>query len=489
MPEIDITNTPSPFAPDLEALEQPDLLQYQPHDKQAEAHKAFLIDGYDRGTLFWGRQVGKSLWSVKHLEMAACFKQGQYFIVFNTHKHAKDVMWRQYLHTIPKELIYDINNTDLIITFNYIKMPIFIPDPKHPDGGKWHLVVHNKNKPRSTIQLLGSDYADDHRGRKADGIIFDEYQDQDPANWESVYKYFFTTTKGWACFMGTAKGYNHWYDLLEFAKQKTNKRWFYLEATWRDNPLVDPDWIEAERQEAEQRGELDIFMQEVELQFRTVQGSVYPMFDRNAHVISVDDKRLPIDATTFVTWDFGWVEGHPTAINFIDIDNQGVRWCWDEIHGTMISIDDAVEMIKMKLSGRRLTAIIADSARPDLIEMVMQKGLNVIPAPKKQNSVPVGIQLLGQKLKPKIQLLGNPEPDYYFTENCKKTIYQLENYRYRENKQDRPASELPLKIDDDHPDGIRYLELYLKYGLAKNSGPIKSNLKFNQYGLPRDINI
>lgn len=456
-----------------------EISDYQPHAKQAAAHKAFLIDGYDRGTLFWGRQVGKSLWSVKHLEMAACFKQGAYFIVFNTHKHAKDVMWRQYLHVIPKELIYDINATDLTITFNYIKMPIFIP------GVGWQAVVHDTSKPRSTIRLLGSDYADDHRGLKANGIVFDEYQDQDPNNWNSVYKLFFTTTQGWAVFMGTAKGYNHWYDLLEDAKQPDNKRWFYQEATWRDNPAVDPNWIEQERAEAERKGELDIWNQEVELQFRTVQGSVFPTFDRNIHVISPNDHRIPRTGTNFVVWDFGWVEGHPTAINFITIDGQGKRWVWGEIHGTEISVEDNIQMIRMKMADKKLTAIIADSARPDLIDVVRSKGLPVIGAPKRQNSVPVGIQLLASKLKPKIQLLGEPEPDYYFTSDCKQTIYQFENYRYREHKADQPYSELPVKINDDHPDAIRYLELYLKYGLVKSEGTIKSGLKFNQYGLPK----
>jgi hypothetical protein len=463
----------------------PPLQRYKPHGKQAEAHKAFLVDGYDRGVLFWGRQVGKSLWSVKHLEMAACFKQGQYFIVFNTHKHAKDVMWRQYLHSIPQELIYETNSTDLTITFNYIKMPIFIP------GVGWKAVKHDVERPRSTLQLLGSDYADDHRGRKADGIIFDEYQDQDPNNWEAVYKYFFTTTKGWACFMGTAKGYNHWYDMIEYAKQESNKRWFYLEATWRDNPLVDPEWIENERKEAEETGQLDIFMQEVELQFRTAQGSVYPMFDRNIHVITPTGKRMtgqqilvPQDGALYGTLDFGWVEGHPTAFNLILLDNMGKRFVIDEIHGTQIPIDDLVEMIKMRVGERRLIAIIADSARPDLIDLVKSKGLPVIPAPKRQNSVPTGISLLGSKLAPKIQLVGTPEPDYYFFSHCKHTIYQFENYRYRENKKDRPVSDLPLKMDDDHPDGIRYFELWNKYGISEQKRtPILNKPKFNQYGL------
>lgn len=461
---------------------------YKPHKVQAQAHKAFLIDGYDRGTLFWGRQVGKSLWGVKHLELAASYKQGPYHIVFNTHKHAKSVMWKQYLHTIPKELIYDTNSTELSITLNYVKMPLYMP------GVGWKAIKHNPENLRSTITLLGSDYADDHRGLKSNGMIFDEYQDQDPHNFASVYKYFFTTTKGWACFMGTAKGYNHWWELLEYAKQPKHKRWFYMEATWRDNPAVDPEWIAKEREEAEDKGELDIFLQEVELQFRTVAGSVYRWFDRKTHVIKETDKRIPDNGTVYVTWDFGWSEGHPTAINIVNLDNMGKWFVTDEVHGYEMSVPECLQQIKNRLGERRCVGIVCDSARPDLIDMVKKEApaifgytVNVIPAPKKQNSLPDGIQLMGAMIKPKMQLVGHPEPDFYVTENCKMTIYQFENYRYREIKEDRPPSDLPLKKDDDHPDGLRYLKLYLKYGLPdKNAKPIPTP-KFNSFGLISNI--
>lgn len=436
----------------------PSVANYIPHAKQAQAHKAFLVDGYKRATLFWGRQVGKSLWSVKHLEMAACLKQGQYFIVFRTHKHAKDVMWRQYLHAIPKELIDTTNSTELIITFKHIKGAFYFP------GIGWQAVIHDVNLPPSTIQLLGSDYAFDHTGRKADGMIFDEYQDQDPQNWETVYRHYFTTTKGWACFMGTARGFNHWYDRLEYAKEKyrktieegEKKTWFYLEATWRDNPVVDADYMAEQREEAEETGQLDTYMQEVELQFRTAAGSVYPMFDRTIHVISPNDKRIPDDGTLYITWDFGWVEGHPTAINFITIDSHGRWFITDEIHGLQIRIDDIIEMIQLKTSEKRIQQIVADSARPDLIDAAKMEASRkqmyfpIVGAPKRQGSVAAGITLLGTKLMPKIQLLGMPEPDVFVTSNCAKTIFQLENYRYREVKKDRPATDAPIKMHDDH---------------------------------------
>lgn len=470
----------------------PTIANYKPHSKQALAHKAFLVDGYKRATLFWGRQVGKSLWSVKHLEMAATMKQGQYFIVFRTHKHAKDVMWRQYLHAIPKEMIETTNSTELIITFKYLKGAFYIP------GVGWKAIVHDTSQPPSTIQLLGSDYAFDHTGRKADGMIFDEYQDQDPQNWETVYRHYFTTTKGWACFMGTARGFNHWYDRLQFAKEKYRKTieegarptWFYLEATWRDNTVVDADYMAEQREEAEETGQLDTYMQEVELQFRTAAGSVYPQFDRKIHVISPNDKRIPHEeGTLYITWDFGWTEGHPTAINFVLIDSHSRWFVIDEIHGYRLPIEDLVDMIMVKAGEKRIAGVIADSARPDLIQDAKKKAsdkqfnMAVFPAPKKQGSVVAGITLLGSKLQPKIQLLGTPEPDVYVLSNCSQTILQLENYRYKEVKKDRPATDQPIKLHDDHPDGLRYLALYLKYGLVKQTGGMPPKPKFNQFGL------
>lgn len=475
-----------------EIAEQAGAFEYNPHAKQAAAHRAFLVDGYDRGTLFWGRQVGKSIWSVKHLEMAASYKQGPYHIVFNTHKHAKKVMWRQYMHTIPKELIYDTNETDLLIELNYVKAPFYMP------GLGWIPIKHNTNMLRSSIQLLGSDYADDDRGLKSNGIVFDEYQDQDPNNFAEVYKYFFTTTMGWACFMGTAKGYNHWWELLEYAKQSKNTRYFYLEATYKDNPAIKPspeEWYKREKQEAIDCGELDTFEREVELKFTSTAGMVYRWFKRDTHVIKQLDKRIPDYGTLYVTWDFGWSEGHPTAINIVEIDDHGKWFVTDEIHEFYKDIEELLPIIKMKVGERKITGIICDSARPDLIDRVMKLApeafsqvIPIIPAPKRQNSVPDGIQLFGGMVKPKIQMLGDPEPDVYFTENCKFTIYDMENYKYPENKKEdeRAPSELPVKKDDDHPDGLRYLKLYLKYGLPSKKKSEYKKPAFNSYGMMKN---
>lgn len=444
---------------------------YQPHKKQAEAHIAFLTKKFKRGVLMMGRQSGKTYFATQHAWLSAVIEQGRYFVVFKTYKQAHEVVWRQYVPLIPKELVYKKNEQDLLIELNYVNGPVTLPD------GQVILVEHNPNKPRSTIQLLGSDQADSHRGFKANGMIFDEYADQDPANWDAVYKHFFTTTDGWAIFMGTPRGYNHFYDLVQDAQEQ--EHWFYLEATWRDSPYVKPEFIEKERAEAERTGKLSTFMQEVELEFRSVQGAVYPQFERKVHVIK--PSQVPEDLTIYVGIDFGY---HTTACLFVGIDKDQNWYVFDEVYGRQETLQDILPRIRDKLGDRRLVLMVGDSQAKDAIE-TMAKEFPIVPVVKRGDSIIHGIDLIRTKLKPRIQLIGDPKPTLFISSVCKNFILELESYKYPEDKPNRNPSELPVKENDHGPDALRYLALHLKYGLQKSDKiPQASTIKqLNEYGL------
>lgn len=446
-------------------------MSYQPHPKQVLAHLAFLTGGYKRGVLLMGRQSGKTYFATNHSWLSATIQQGRYFVVFKTYKQAHEVVWRQYVPLIPKELVYKKNEQDLIIELNYIKGPVTLPD------GTTIEVEHDTNKPRSTIQLLGSDQADSHRGFKGDGMIFDEYADQDPNNWDAVYKHFFTTTDGWAIFMGTPRGYNHFYDLIEFAKKED--RWFYLEATWRDSPYVKRKFIEEERAEAEKKGTLSTFLQEVELEFRAVQGAVYPGFNRKVHIVRPSD--IPEELTIYAGIDFGY---HTTACLFVGIDKDQNWYVFDEVYGREEILQDLIPRIKDKLGDKRLVLMVGDSQAKDAIE-TMLKDFPIVPVVKRQDSIIHGINLVRNKLKPRIQLVGEPKPTMFISSVCVNFIKELEAYKYPEDKPDRNPSELPMKEDDHGPDAFRYLVLHLKYGVQKDDKlPVATALKnTNEYGL------
>ena len=415
---------------------------------------------------------GKTYFATNHSWLSAVLDQGRYFVVFKTYKQAHEVVWRQYVPLIPKELIFKKNEQDLLIELNYIKGPVTLPD------GTTIEVNHDVTKPRSTIQLLGSDQADSHRGFRANGIIFDEYADQDPNNWDAVYKHFFTTTNGWAIFMGTPRGYNHFYDLIQFAKE--NDRWFYQEATWRDSPYVSKEFIAEERAEAEKQGKLSTFLQEVELEFRAVQGAVYPDFDRKVHVIKPSE--VPEDLTIYAGIDFGY---HTTACVLVGIDKDQNWYVYDEVYARESILKDTIPRIKDKLGDQRLVLMVGDSQAKDAIE-TMALQFPIVPVVKRGDSIIHGIDLIRTKLKPRIQLVGDPKPTLFISSVCKNFIKEMEAYKYPEDKPDRNPSELPMKEDDHGPDALRYLVLHLKYGVNNQNDkfPKPAILKeTNSYGL------
>lgn len=453
-------------------------MQYEPHARQKEFHRAILAENRKRLMLLWGRQVGKTFSSVNQAWMSAAFKQGRYMIVFPQYRQAKDTIWNQYLHTIPKAIIASTNATDLIITLKYLDTPMSI---EMPDGSIVKGEVHNKDLPPSTIELKGSEDADKLRGMKAQGIIFDEYAIQDPEHWSTVFQPMLSTTNGWAAFISTPKGFNHFYDMTRYAESHP-KDWFISKATWRDNPAISEEFIKGVRKEMEEKGELSAFMQEYELEFRSVEGAVYPEFNRDIHVISPD--LVPSEGTVYCGIDFGWAEDHPTAVVFVLIDANQDWYVFDEICVSKTKLEDTIEIIKQKLGDKRLAGIVGDSARPDLIDYMATKGMPIIPADKGANSVASGIQLIGQMLVPRERLIGKPKPKLFFANNCNKGIPQMEGYRYNSKKLDRKVSETPIKHNDDIPDALRYLALHLKHGVNKEEKMPTPSIKFNSYGFP-----
>lgn len=417
---------------------------------------------------------GKTFFATQHSWISAILEQGRYFVVFKTYKQAHEVVWRQYIPLIPKELIYKKNEQDLLIELNYIKdTPLKLP------SGETIMINHDENLPRSTIQLLGSDQADSHRGFRANGIIFDEYGDQDPDNWSAVYQPMFTTTNGWAIFMGTPRGFNHFYDLVQQAKEDDS--WFFQTATWRDSPYATKEAIDMAKKDAEAKGQLSLFYQEYELEFRSVQGAVYPDFNRDVHLVKPQD--IPEDLTYYATIDFGW---HTTACLLVGIDKDQNWWVVDEVYGKEETLDNVIPRIKNIVGDKRLVLMVGDSANRDAIE-VMSRDFPITGINKAADAkgYATGISLITQKLKPRMQLVGPPKPTMFISNHCKNFIFEMESYRFPEEKAERNPSDIPIKENDHGPDAIRYLALHLKFGLVKDDPIPKWELdkNLNSYGL------
>ena len=120
------------------------------------------------------------------------------------------------------------------------------------------------------ITLYGADNPDALRGLYLDGVILDEYGDCRPSLWGQVILPTLVDRKGWAVFIGTPKGKNHFYDVHQRAKIEEN--WYSMTLPVSESGIISPGEL------AEMRAQMseDSYRQEMECDFdAAVQGTFY----------------------------------------------------------------------------------------------------------------------------------------------------------------------------------------------------------------------
>lgn len=111
----------------------------------------------------------------------------------------------------------------------------------------------------ATIYLLGAENPDSLRGLYLDGVILDEFATMDPRVWSEVVRPALADRKGWAIFIGTPKGKNHFYDVYQTALANPES-WFsavYKASTSGVLPQEEIDALKAEMTEDEYEQEME----------------------------------------------------------------------------------------------------------------------------------------------------------------------------------------------------------------------------------------
>ncbi len=403
-----------------------DLTLYTPHPKQLEVHD----DTHRFKVLNWGRRTGKSTLAANYVLIAATQVIGRYWIVAPTYKQAKNIYWLDIIHNqIPKELISKKNEQELTIQ-----------------------LING-----SVIELKGADNEDSLRGAGIKGLVLDEYAFMKPNVWELILRPMLADSKGWAIFISTPNGFNHFYQIADNAQSTLPeyKDWWYSHATTFDNPHIDDEEIDQIKAEVSE----DQFAQEYMAEFRKMAGLVYKDFDRAIHVIS--PTQLP-DMDMYTRGfgiDFGFT--NPTAIVFVAIDYDQNWYVYDEVYKPGMKTEETAQAIKDKMGGKLFTYRIGDSAQPQEIANIATHGVIIEPVIKQKDAISSGIRLINDMLKTQE---GTGKPKLFITENCKNLIYEFETYHYPEDKGDKNASEDPVKENDHALDALRYLRLKLYYG-------------------------
>lgn len=296
------------------------------------------------------------------------------------------------------------------------------------------LKVKNALGGTSDVFLGSWELFNNYRGDEFDFILPDEVQDYRNfwVGWHEAIRPTLTPRKGSALFTGTAKGYNHLYDLYNLEFKDVDYKSFHF--TTYDNPYIPREEIEKAKRELTD----DRFAQEYLAEFRKSEGLVFKEFNREQHLFTepIYEFSESLDGV-----DFGYT--NPTAI--IDVKTKdGAYYVTGELYRTGMTDEETADYVASK----RPNKVYPDPAQPQSIEVMRRKGLNIRDVVKGKDSIQHGIDKIRELFK---------SNRLFIHTSCINLISELETYSYADKSPYRNATENPIDEYNHAIDALRYV--------------------------------
>jgi hypothetical protein len=394
------------------------VIPYAPRPQQLLVHDALEANRF--AVAVCHRRFGKTVAAINHLIRAAmlCDKENpRYAYVAPTYSQAKRVAF-DYLLKFTEPLTPTANISELRVDFY---------------GRR--------------ISLYGADNPDSLRGIYLDGVVLDEVGDMNPKVWNEVLRPALTDRLGWALFIGTPKGANHFKDLRDRAEKEEG--WALLEFKASQTGIISAEELEAAKKEM---GD-DKFATEFLCSFNAaVEGAYY-----GAILNTLAPERFTEFATdnlckTYTAWDLG--VGDSTAIwvcqvagqerrliDFVENHGQGLDW-----YVNWIKQNDYTKAEHILPHDVEVRELGTGKSRKEVLQDL---GLNITVCPRM--SIDDGIQAVRRLL-----------PNCYFHPRVKQGTDALRNYRREYDEKRNVFYDKPLHDWSSHAsDAFRYLAVGL----------------------------
>lgn len=357
-----------------------------------------------------GRRTGKTTYAKEKLASSSDISRGLFWYIGPTRGHAKELLWEELKFTYRYYgFKYTKNEVDLTIT---------------------------RLRTQSRVSLKGGEKIDRLRGKGLNGALFDEFADINFKAWTECIRPALSDKRGWCDFLGTPKGFNHFYKMFNEAKTKDN--WSAYQSRTIDSPIFQTP--EGKQELLEAMADLDerTYRQEYEASFETWGGRICYAFDRARHNTDIDyDPNLAI----YIGQDFNRTPMSSCLFQLV----AGKMIQFGELFLMTSSTDEVCRVIKDKFpqaifkgiimrpdaTGKRKTS---NASRSDF-EIIKEHGFNIDVG----NSNPSRLDrwTACNRGFEKDQVLIN-------VKNCPKTVDDLESIVYKEGTCE-PDIKDPLK--------------------------------------------
>jgi phage terminase large subunit len=293
-------------------------IPYKPRASQAEMHNNLRR----WNVLVMHRRFGKTVFAINHLikECLTCpLPRPRVAFIAPTFTQAKRIAWdyvKYYASVIPGVAF---NETELRVDF--------------PNGAR--------------LMLLSAENPDALRGIYLDLAIFDEYGMQNPRVWGEVVRPALSDREGAAVFLGTPAGHNHFFDLLQQAKNECEEgsdKWYWKTVKASESGIVKDEELKAAKQQMTE----EQFDQEYECSFTaSIIGAYYGKLIAEAEE-SDRVTKVPYDPSMPVhtAWDLGVNDA--TAIWFAQTYRGGAVHIIDYYENSGVGLDHYAEVLNRK---------------------------------------------------------------------------------------------------------------------------------------------
>lgn len=157
--------------------------------------------------------------------------------------------------------------------------------------------------PNNTLrfQLLGAENPGSIKGIYLDGAILDEYAEMLPKTWTEAIRPTLSDRQGWAIFIGTPKGKNHFFDIFKYAEGADD--WFARIFKASETGVINPE----ELADAKRTMPEDEYNQEYECSFDGSTIGAYYAEEMREVRSSGRIRLVPYDRSVLVNtaWDLG----------------------------------------------------------------------------------------------------------------------------------------------------------------------------------------
>lgn len=269
---------------------------YTPRPLQKDLHSSLKR----MNVLVCHRRFGKTVFSLNEMidQALRCrHERPRYAYISPTYGQSKRVAW-DYLKAFTKDIPgVKVNEAELRVDFPTIN--------------------------EARISLLGADNYNNLRGIYLDGAVLDEYAEMHPAVWGEVIRPMLTDRQGWAIFIGTPKGRNHFWEKQQQALN-IDDEWYTVTYKASDTGIIPKSELDRMRQEMSEAE----YEQEMECSFDSMLVGAYYAKEMKQAQLQGRICTVPWDKalTVHTAWDLG-------------ISDSNVIWSYQQIGNRVQLID------------------------------------------------------------------------------------------------------------------------------------------------------